>query len=195
MRGSGYLHWSDAMPDRHHQIGTEPTLSEMLRVRTPWPSGNGAVFNTKAPRPPFGYVGLGVGRIRQPVALANSLTLRQASVLPGMFDALVKTCQRWRLEERSHATLLGYKDYEFLGQQLLRGYVPPRTQDVRDRIGYVLAISLGLGALFNEDAEAELSWLTAEHPLLKTSPLDFMLRGRMINLITVADIVRAERAL
>jgi hypothetical protein len=176
------------MPDRHHQIGPEPTLSEMSRVRTQWPSGNGGGFNTEAPR-------LGMGRIRQPVALANSLTLRQASALPGMFDAFVKTCQRWRLEEQSHATLLGYKDYEFLGQQLLHGYVPPRTQDVRDRIGYVLAISLGLGSLFNEDADAELSWLTTEHPLLKTSPLDFMLRGRMINLITVADIVRAERAL
>jgi hypothetical protein len=183
------------MSDRHLQIGSEPALSEMRRVPPPWPSGNGAAFNTEARRPGFGDTGLGVGRIRQPTALEDSLTVRQASALPGMFDAFVKTCQRWRLEERSHATLLGYKDYEFLGQQLLRGYVPPRTQDVRDRIGYVLAISLGLGALFNEDADAELSWLTTEHPLLKTSPLDFMLRGRMINLITVADIVRAERAL
>jgi hypothetical protein len=182
------------MSDRHHRIGSEPALSEMRRVPPPWPSGNGA-FNTEARRPGFGAAGLGVGRIRQPTALEDSLTVRQASALPGMFDAFVKTCQRWRLEERLHATLLGYKDYEFLGQQLLHGYVPPRTQDVRDRIGYVLAISLGLGALFNEDADAELSWLTTEHPLLKTSPLDFMLRGRMINLITVADIVRAERGL
>src|SRR5436309_2023449 len=115
------------MSDRHHRIGSEPPLSEMWRVPPPWPSGNGA-FNTEARRPGFGDAGLGVGRIRQPTALEDSLTVRQASALPGIFDAFVKTCQRWRLEERLHATLLGYKDYEFLGQQLLHGYVPPRTQ-------------------------------------------------------------------
>jgi hypothetical protein len=119
----------------------------------------------------------------------------QASIPQGMFDAFIKTCQRWRLSEQGQATLLGYKDQKFLGQLLLRQWLPPRTQDVRDRIGYVLAISLGLGTLFNEDAEAELRWLNTEHPLLKTPPLHFMLRGHMFNLINVAEIVRAERAL
>jgi hypothetical protein len=190
MLGFERFHWSQPMSNLH-----QPTLSEIARMPTQWSTGDGGVFNTQVQGPASGHVGLRAGRIQQTVATEESIPLPHATTPTGMFDAFVKTCQRWRLEERWHATLLGYKDNEFLGQQLLRGYVPPRTQDVRDRIGYVLTISLGLGALFNEDADAELSWLTKEHPLLNTSPLEFMLRGRMINLITVADIVRAERAL
>jgi hypothetical protein len=151
-------------------------------------------FNSKVVREPSGLAPLQDGHVRQSEEPEELIFSRQATQ-PGMFDAFVKTCQRWRLAEPEQATLLGYKSHEFLGQQLLRGYVPPRTQDVRDRIGYVLAITLGLGALFDENVEAEISWLQTEHPLLKAPPLDFMLRGRMINLITVADIVRAERAL
>jgi hypothetical protein len=184
------------MPDLHQPMPDlhQPSLSD-ARMSIQWPTGNGSIFNTKVPPPASGHVGLGPGRIQPTWDAADSTIVAHAAAPTGMFDAFVKTCQRWRLEERWHAILLGYKDNEFLGQQLLHGYMPPRTRDVRDRIGYVLTISLGLGALFSEDADAEFSWLTKEHPVLKTSPLQFMLRGRMINLITVADIVRAERAL
>lgn len=119
-----------------------------------------------------------------------------SSALAGMFEAFVKTCERWQLKQPDQAILLGYQDHQFLGQQLLMGFMPPRTQDVKDRIGYVLAISLGLGTLFNEDAAVERGWLNTEHGLLRgTTPLQFLLQGHMANLIDVAEIVRRERGL
>jgi hypothetical protein len=92
--------------------------------------------------------------------------------------------------------LLGYKGSEFLGQQLLAGLFLELSQDTRDRVGYVLGISLGLGALFDEHEEAELSWLMVERDALNgQSALNFMLEGRMVNLMIVADLVARERGL
>ncbi|WP_375788093.1 hypothetical protein ACE10Z_11965 [Bradyrhizobium sp. Pha-3] len=112
-----------------------------------------------------------------------------------MFDAFINTCQRWRLERNSQLRLLGFPEGDFLGSQLLMGRVPARTQDVKDRIGYVLAVSLGLGTIFNEAVAPELDWLTNIHPKLRESPLQHMLGGRMIHLIAVAGLVAAERNL
>jgi len=114
----------------------------------------------------------------------------------GLVDAFAKTCQRWHLSAAEQVILLGCKGSEFLGQQLLEGLFLELSQDARDRVGYVLGISLGLGALFDEHEAAELTWLMAPRDTLSgQSALNFMLEGHMVNLLIVADMVARERGL
>jgi hypothetical protein len=114
----------------------------------------------------------------------------------GAIQAFVKTCERWKLATKDQIVLLGYGTNHTTGANILNGRVLSPSQDVRDRTGYVLGISLGLGAVFDESAEVELAWLRKPHPKLgKVAPLTYMLEGRMANLIAVADLVAEERAL
>jgi hypothetical protein len=138
---------------------------------------------------------LRLGTVDQGMSAASANAAQLTDMPRGMFDAFVNTCQRWRLEQSARLRLLGFSDHDFLGSQLLVGRVPARTQDVKDRIGYVLAISLGLGTIFNEAAAPELDWLSSAHPKLGESPLEHILRGRMVHLIAVVDLVGAERNL
>jgi hypothetical protein len=114
---------------------------------------------------------------------------------PGVMDAFVKTCQRWRLNETQQMVLLGYTSEGLFFNQLMNGRLSNLPQDVKDRIGYVLGISIGLGSLFNESDVAELAWLNQNRPRFgNSSALDFMFRGRMANLIAVSAAVMEERA-
>lgn len=114
----------------------------------------------------------------------------------GIVDAFIKTCQRWGLNEDQQVILLGYFGNEFFARRILEGGWLRVPQDVRDRIGYVLGISVGLGALYNENAQAEVTWLGRNHPKLDgVSPLALMLQGRMVALMTVAHLVAEEREL
>jgi hypothetical protein len=115
----------------------------------------------------------------------------------GVMDGFVKTCQRWGLAQGDQLILLGHGgDSEFLGLQLLLGRWLSPSQDVKDRAGYILGISIGLGSIFDEAAQAEVTWLKTAHPKLHgTSPLDLMLNGKMASLMTVARLVAEEREL
>jgi hypothetical protein len=114
----------------------------------------------------------------------------------GLIDAFVKTCQRWRLTEGEQNVLLGYGANTVLAAEILAGRYLNLPQDVRDRVGYVVGISVGLGALFNEGIRAELDWLNRPHPKLRNQPpLAAMLQGRMAQLIAVLALVDEERAL
>lgn len=114
----------------------------------------------------------------------------------GTIEAFVKTCQRWRLSQDQQVVLLGYKGSEFFGREFLEGRLIAPPQDVRERAGYVLAISIGLGSLFNDSENAELTWLKAPREELSgDSPLAYMLEGRMTNLMYVATMVAHERGM
>jgi hypothetical protein len=114
----------------------------------------------------------------------------------GLIDAFVKTCQRWRLTEGEQNVLLGYGANTALAAEILAGRYLNLPQDVKDRVGYVVGISVGLGALFNEGIRAELDWLNRPHPKLRNQPpLAAMLQGRMAQLIAVSALVDEERAL
>jgi hypothetical protein len=116
-------------------------------------------------------------------------------LLHGLLEGLVKTCQRWRLAKRQQAVLLGCSDTAS-AEELLSGRYLSLSQDVKDRIGYVVGISVGLGMLFNESIDAELDWLNRPHPKLHNqSPLAHILQGRMAQLIAVSALVDEERAL
>jgi hypothetical protein len=138
----------------------------------------------------FGSAGLAPG-----MAL-NPPPMQPAIVRSGVLDAFVKTCQRWHLSPEQQIILLGYKGSEFFGLQLLEGRVLAAPQDVRERAGYILAISIGLGSLFDETERAELEWLnTPRKDLNGRSALAYMLEGRMASLMEVAAMVDRERGM
>ena len=108
----------------------------------------------------------------------------------------MNTCQRWKLSDNDKLVLLGYGDNPFLGNQILDSRMLATPQDAGDRAAYVLAISLGLGAVFNEVADAERRWLNLPNSKLNgKTPLAFMLEGRMANILMVLRLVEQERGL
>ena len=115
-------------------------------------------------------------------------------ITSGLMDVFVKTCQRWRLTDEQQMVLLGYPGAELYFHQLKFGQTPLISQDAKDRIGYLLHISIGLGSIYNEVEEAELAWLSrARERFDNASALQFMLRGKMMHLIAVSDAVLEER--
>ena len=114
----------------------------------------------------------------------------------GIIDAFVKVCERWQLKQVEQTKLLGYQPSDVVGRLLLAGGITPSSQDTRDRVGLVVGISLGLGALFDESVEAEVIWLNSERVELQgRSALEHMLQGRISNLFFVEQLVRLERGL
>ncbi len=162
-----------------------------------------AYLNVPAPQRIQRIEGLGVAGLASeptfdvsPKQTADVPPKQIASAKIGTIDAFVKTCQRWHLSPQQQVTLLGYKGSEFFGQQLLEGRLVAPPQDVRERAGYILAISVGLGSLFDDSEHAELAWLNAPRDALSgSSPLAYMLEGRMANLMYVATMVARERGL
>ena len=114
----------------------------------------------------------------------------------GIMEAFINTCQRWQLTADQRLVLLGLRGADPVGQLLLLGVVRVRLRDQEARIRYVLLISLGLEILFNNDIDAEIVWLTYPRAELgKSSPLDHMLKGDIVHLLTVSEIVKRERGL
>jgi hypothetical protein len=113
----------------------------------------------------------------------------------GVIDGFLKICQRWQLSEDAQITLLGYGGNYFLGREILSGWLAA-PQDVKDRAGYIVGISLGLGAVFNNSLDAELAWLRRSSSKFgNRSALSIMLDGRMKDLMIVAAAVARERGL
>jgi hypothetical protein len=113
----------------------------------------------------------------------------------GVIDGYIKTCERWGLNKSQQIALLGYSGNELVAEHVLAGRMRA-SQDVLDRTGYILGISIGLSALFNKSLESELGWLRSPNSNTgQLSPLEFMLKGRMVNLIAVFNLVASERAL
>jgi len=137
-------------------------------------------------------------RLRQQVVLDwRDWRVAEPTLAPhGLIEAFVKTCQRWRLNEGEQSVLLGYGTNPPLAREMVSGRYRDLPQDVRDRVGYIVGISVGLGAVFDEAVQAELDWLHRPHPkLTDRAPLSLMLMGHMAQLITVSDLVAEERAL
>jgi hypothetical protein len=114
----------------------------------------------------------------------------------GIVDAFVKVCQYWKLQRDKWPILLGFGQEPWRADLILNGSIRQLWPDIADRMAYVVGISLGLGELFDDDREAEVSWLTTPRPELENrSPMDFMLEGRMKNLIALSDLVLNFRGL
>ncbi len=108
----------------------------------------------------------------------------------------IKTCERWRLDEEQQWILLGYGADGGVRRRIFFDNSNELSRDVEDRAGYVIGISLGLSALFQDKLEAELSWLNEPRANLNSkSAIDYMLEGGMVNLIVVSEMVKRERGI
>jgi len=122
-------------------------------------------------------------------------TLNRPAIRKGVIEGFTRTCERWGLTRPQQIILLGYSGNELLAQPILLGRARA-SRDVEDRTGYVLSISIGLGALFDNSTQAELEWLKRPHrDLAGSSPMDFMLRGGMLDMVRVNELVQKERGL
>ena len=114
----------------------------------------------------------------------------------GIVSAFVSVCERWGLARDDQSRLLGFPPGDFVAQKLLDGGLSASSQDVRERVGYVVGISIALGGLFARNREAELAWLDQHRAKLDgKTPLQWMLQRRMINLVQVSELLREERGL
>ena len=114
----------------------------------------------------------------------------------GILSAFVFVCERWSLARDDRFKLLGFPPGDLVAQGLLGGGLPPSSQDVRERVGYVVGISIALGGLFDRNQEAELAWLNQHRAALDgKTPLQCMLQRRMVNLVQVSELLRQERGL
>jgi hypothetical protein len=140
----------------------------------------------------LGGAGLDGSRVLRPNIWGEAN--ENVKVRKGAIDGFVKTCERWRLSQPDQIILLGYSGSELAGLPILMGRARP-SQDVLDRTGYVLGISIGLSALFDNSIPNEVDWLTNIHPHLNATPMQTMLSGKMTDMIRVANLVLRERAL
>lgn len=121
---------------------------------------------------------------------------RESPEVQGVLKVFIETCLRWGLSQDSQVLLLGYRSGDGVGVQLLKGRFRVYSRDVKDRSGYVIAISVGLGVLYEENIKAENDWLRRPHEALGgRCPLKRMLDGSMVDLIAVNRLVERERGL
>lgn len=114
----------------------------------------------------------------------------------GLAEGFNNICKRWSLDAFDMAKLLHLEEEIGLSRLILSGQVPPITGDLKDRMALVIGISIGLGELFDDDKDAELQWLNATRSNLGGhSPLKHMLKGNLLNLRDVVDILDDARGL
>ena len=153
------------------------------------------------------------GRDKSDVAIAGALASGNPTFVPlasirvpigarieetmepqGIMSAFVLVCTRWELSRDEKAQLLGYPPGDPIAEGLMDGGIFATSQDIRERIGYVVGICVALSALFNRELEAELAWLRQTRAQLSgKSPVQFMLQRRMKNLVQVSELLRRER--
>ena len=114
----------------------------------------------------------------------------------GIVEGFVKVCNRWGLDQKKQKILLGISESGIFSDAILNDNSFNLPQDLKDRIGYVISISLGLGILFGGNTDAEIEWLNSNrHSLSDLTPIEYMLQGHMFNIINIAEMVNRERGL
>ena len=114
----------------------------------------------------------------------------------GILRAFVTVCERWGLGRDDQSQLLGFPPGDLVAQELLGGALPPSSQDIRERVGYIVGISISLSILFRRNIDAEVAWLNQCRARLgRRTPLQCMLQRRMIHLVQVSELLRQERGL
>ncbi len=114
----------------------------------------------------------------------------------GLAEGFKNVCERWSIDPLSMAKLLHLEEEIGLSRLILSGQVPPVTGDLKDRMALVIGISIGLGELFDDDKNAELQWLNSAHSELSSlSPLEHMLKGDLLNLRDVVELLDNARGL
>lgn len=126
----------------------------------------------------------------------TSYPVRSSQKPTGLAEGFKNVCERWSIDPFAMAKLLHLEEEIGLSRLILSGHVPPVTGDLKDRMALVIGISIGLGELFDDDKNAELQWLTsARSELSSLSPLEHMLKGDLLNLRDVVELLDNARGL
>lgn len=172
-----------------------PSLGEVVPLRPNLEQGEPRPANGNYPATATSLGNLALGLSPAAPEQVNAPLSANARLRRGAVEGFVRTCERWRLSHIEQVILLGYRGDELTAQPVLMGRTRA-SQDVRDRAGYLLSISIGLAALYGDSIDAELAWLGRPHQALQgTTPLNFMLDGKMVSMIRVHGLVMAERGL
>ncbi len=124
------------------------------------------------------------------------ISVRSRQKLTGLAEGYKNVCERWSLDAIGMTKLLHLEEEIGLCNLILSGQVPPMTGDLKDGMALVVGISIGLGELFDDDKDAELQWLTSKRSeLASVSPLEHMLKGDLLNIRDVVDLVDNARGL
>ena len=114
----------------------------------------------------------------------------------GLAEGYKNVCERWSLDDLGMAKLLHLEEEFGLCDLILSGQARPMTGDLKDRMALVIGISIGLGELFGDDKDAELQWMNSTRTYLGgVSPLEHMLKGDLLNIREVLDLVDNARGL
>ena len=124
------------------------------------------------------------------------ISVRSRQKPTGLAEGYKNVCERWSLDALGMTKLLHLEEEIGLCDLILSGQVPPMTGDLKDRMALVIGISIGLGELFDDDKDGELQWLNSTRPDLGgVSPLEHMLKGDLLNIRDVVDLVDNARGL
>ncbi len=113
--------------------------------------------------------------------------------LTGPVQFLVKLLEHWNLKRADAVVLLGFaaQESEHIYRILDGHEVLPESQDIKDRIEFLLSIRKSLWIFF-QDIEVENEWLREPQQLLNDQiPMDIMLDGKFENLLLVKEYVDA----
>ena len=114
----------------------------------------------------------------------------------GLAEGYKNVCERWSLDDLGMAKLLHLEEEFGLCDLILSGQARPMTGDLKDRMALVIGISIGLGELFDDDKDGEFQWLNSTRSDLSgVSPLEHMLKGDLLNIRDVIDLVDNARGL
>lgn len=124
------------------------------------------------------------------------ISVRSRQKLTGLAEGYKNVCERWSLDALRMAKLLHLEEEIGLCDLILFGQALPMTGDLKDRMALVIGISIGLGELFDDDKGGELQWLNSTRSDLgDVSPLEHMLKGDLLNIRDVVDLVDNARGL
>ncbi len=151
-------------------------------------------------RNPFGESAWNVGTEPRANIVSGShstpVLVRSRKRLTGLAEGYKNICGRWSLGTLDEARLLHLEEEIGLCELILSGQVPPMTGDLKDRMALVIGISVGLGELFDDNKDAELNWLNSTRAELGgNSPIEHMLKGDLLNIMNVTNLVDNARDL
>jgi len=120
--------------------------------------------------------------------------LQHETAPPGLVDAFTQVCARWALDYEDSSRLLSLEPGAGYLRLMLRGMTRPLSGDMRSRMALIVAISLGLGEMFDDDQEAENRWLRSPRDdLAGHAPLVYLLNGSLIDCDLVHQIIKQAR--
>ena len=126
----------------------------------------------------------------------TSVSARSRQKTTGLVEGCKKICERWSLVNLDIAKLLHLEEEIGYCELIFSGQVRPMAGDLKDRIALVIGISIGLGEFFDDDKSAELNWLHSKRSQLgDVSPLEHLLKGDLLNLRNVIDLLDNVRGL